>query len=122
MNKFERGKDPKKVVGIGLKHMANSIFKRMNQKSPNTWEIVEVTKPGFIECWIHNTEISAGLIYIEEAKKKYPDQWDKYTYGSTKYSDYLIYYDNSRASMFDINAASGLVTIEYWLGDKNFEI
>ena len=122
MNRFERGKNTKEVVGIGLKHMASSIFKKMNQKSPGTWTIIEVTKPGFIECWLHNTDRAAGLIYVGEARKKYPDQWDTGAYGPTKYPNYLIFFDNSRTSMFHKDEKTGLVTIEYWLDDKNFEI
>lgn len=122
---FERGKDTKIVAGIGIKYMANKIFNemnQMNQKLPGSWTVMEETKPGFIECWIHNSNRIAGLIYVEEVKKKYPDLWDMYTYPPTKYLDYMIYYDNSMFEISEKRGRIGLVSIEHWLNDKNFEI
>ena len=123
--KFERHKDLKEILRIGMYSLANAIFKKMNQKSPKSWK-KKIAPNHFIELWRHSSSREAALIHIDQLNKTFPELLEKYQEKTdpkeilTKYPNFLIYYDNK--DLFnDINyAKNGLNNIEGWLDDINF--
>ncbi len=123
--KFERHKDPKEILRIGMYALADAIFKKMNQKSPASWK-KRIAPNHFIELWQHSSSRDAALIHIDQLKERFPELLEKHQKKTdpeeilTKYPNLLIYYDN-KDLFSDINYdKKELTTIEGWLGDINF--
>jgi hypothetical protein len=113
--RFERGKDPKKAMGIGVHEMARRVLKEMNRKAPFWTEIA--TEDGAIQTWKYDSGTSASeriasLVFTEEAEK-WPKGycWKGLDSEDTSFPEYRI--------LDRQHEKTTLITLEYWLNVKD---
>jgi hypothetical protein len=114
--RFERGISPKASMGIGVKEIANRIFREMNSKAP-FWTRIEPWDWA-IETWEYDSGITsshrtASLVFTKEALKG--ASMDSIMYEASKVTRYPEYRIVSHE-----NGKNMLITIEYWLNIPDF--